>query len=209
MDSGVEIITALAPLIDLCSTSVPVLLFGNAADVNINWTKRDCFVLMECDTEVFWYGPHCDASVSLFRKCDQTMAFVQEWLAYGSNPQIITDLPNQCGLPSLPGFRDHRHDQSIVSLLAQRHSISLHRIPSQFGNHYKMYDFRVPNEFNCVSQAKQQPVSYYSAIPYYNSYYGQLLNHHRTKVEVIKEIVPAIPSPVWKRVLKRVYNSLK
>jgi hypothetical protein len=211
MDSGVEIISSLEPLINLCSTSTPILLFGNAADVNINWTKRDCFVLMDCDKEVFWYGPHCDASVTLFRKCDQAVAFVQEWLTHGSNPKIITDLPNQCGLPNLPGFRDHRHDQSIVSLLAQKNGIPLHRIPSQFGNHYKMYDFRVVGEFNCVNQLNQQQVSYYNALPYYNSFYGQLLNHHRTKSGAAA-LLPVLPPPTYlsraKGLIKRIYSRL-
>ncbi len=194
IDAGAEIIADLEPLIKLCATEEPVLLFGNATDTNAAWTKRDSFVLMDCDTEEFWQGPHCDASISLFRKCERATHFVAEWLRYGSNANILTDLPNSMALPNLAGYRDHRYDQSILSLLAQKFKINLYRVPSQFGNHYKMYDYRVPGEFNCVSQWNQQQVSYYSALPYYNSFYGQLLNHHRTKSGVAATPLPA-PAP--------------
>ncbi|HEY6901815.1 MAG TPA: hypothetical protein VI233_14265, partial [Puia sp.] len=48
-DSGLEIIAPLEPLLDICRNGNPVLLFGNADSVNGAWTKRDCFVLMDCD----------------------------------------------------------------------------------------------------------------------------------------------------------------
>jgi len=213
IDAGAEIIADLEPLIELCATSEPVLLFGNATDTNVAWTKRDSFVLMDCDTEEYWQGPHCDASVSLFRKCERATHFVTEWLRYGSNANILTDLPTSMGLPDLPGYRDHRYDQSILSLLAQKFKINLYRVPSQFGNHYKMYDFRVPGEFNCVNQWNQQPVAYYSVLPYYNSFYGQLLNHHRTKSGAAAAPAPALPPPTHlgrlKRFAKRVYSRLR
>lgn len=211
IDAGAEIITSLAPLIELCANSEPILLFGNATDTNAAWTKRDSFVLMDCDTEEFWYGPHADASISLFRKGERATHFVEEWLRYGSNANILTDLPNSTTLPNVEGYRDHRYDQSILSLLAQKFKINLHRVPSQFGNHYKMYDFRVPGEFNCVNQWNQQQVSYYSALPYYNSSYGQLVNHHRSKSGVAATPPPAPPATYLGRLkglAKRVYSRL-
>lgn len=192
IDAGAEIIAGIEPLIKLCAIAEPVLLFGNATDTNAAWTKRGSFVLMDCDTEEFWQGPHCDASILLFRKCERATHFVAEWLRYGSNANILTDLPNSMELPNIAGYRDHRYDQSILSLLAQKFKINLYRAPSQFGNHYKMYDFRVPGEFNCANQWNQQPVSYYSALPYYNSFYGQLLNHHRTKSKVDAAPLPPL-----------------
>jgi hypothetical protein len=40
-----------------------------------------------------------------------------EWLAYASDPRLITDTDNTLGKQNLPRFREHRHDQSIRSLL--------------------------------------------------------------------------------------------
>jgi hypothetical protein len=65
--------------------------------------------------------------------------------------------------------------------LAAINNIEFHRIPSQFGNHYKIPEFRIKKEFNCVNQLKQKQVSYYAQTPFYNSPYAQLLNHHRSR----------------------------
>jgi hypothetical protein len=180
-DCGIEIIDRLEALVSLCSESQPVLLFGNGNFTNSMWTKRDCFVLMNCDTELFWKGPHCDAAFCLFRKSKMSLQFLGEWLGYAKDNRILTDIPNSCGKRNLPGFQEHKWDQAILSLLAQRYMFPLYRMPSQFGNHYKIPRSRRENEFNCLNQAVQVQVSYYAIIPYYNSDYPQLLNHHRKK----------------------------
>ena len=178
-DSGMEIIASLDPLFRICRDEQPVLLFGNGDFVNASWTKRDCFIRMNCDRESFWQGPQCDAAFLLVRKSPFVLQFLEEWLQFAGDENILTDLPNISGKRNLPGFIEHRHDQSILSLLAQLHQIPLYRIPTQFGNHYKTYPYRVENEFNAVNQYRQTPVNYYAAIPYYNSPYYQLLDHHR------------------------------
>ena len=43
--------------------------------------------------------------------------------------RILCDGPNVCGLPNLDGFRDHRHDQSILTILAIKHGIKTHPSP--------------------------------------------------------------------------------
>ena len=55
------------------------------------------------------------------------------------------------GLPNYPEFRDHRHDQSILSILQVKHQITTYEDPSQFGNNFREEGFR------------------------------QLINHHRVK----------------------------
>ena len=50
--------------------------------------------------------------------------------------QIITDGQNQCDLDNLEGFKEHRHDQSVLSILAIKNEIQLHRDPSQYGMYW-------------------------------------------------------------------------
>jgi hypothetical protein len=180
-DSGMEFIAPPDPLFDLSSQEQPVVLFGNGNFTNSLWTKRDCFVLMDCDSELFWYGPHCDASFILMRKSALSMKFTEEWLRFACDKRIISDMPNTTGKKDLREFRDHRHDQSILSLMAQKYRLPLYRMPTQYGNHYKAYPYRLNAEFNCVNQYRQQQVNYYAVVPYYNSPYFQLLDHHRSK----------------------------
>jgi len=178
-DSGLEIIAPLDPLLDLCRDGNPILLFGNGNFTNAQWTKRDSFQLMDCDHPYYWNAPQCDAAFCIFQRSEASLRFVGEWLNFCRDPRIITDNPNSSGLTDLPDFIEHRHDQSILSLMAAKQRLSLFRMPSQFGNHYKIPALRHEGEFNCVNQYYQHPVNYYAVIPYSNSLYGQLLDHHR------------------------------
>lgn len=205
-DSGIEIIAPLDPLLAICRDQQQLLLFGNGNFINASWTKRDCFILTDCDRESCWKGPQCDAAFMLVRRSSFTLKFLQEWLQYASDPRILTDLPNTSGKRNLPDFISHRHDQSILSLLAQKYQVSLYRIPSQFGNHYKMYPYRLESEFNCINQYQQQPVNYYAAIPYYNSPYSQLLDHHREQDKGMGGNTKKLPLIL--RIIKKRYTRL-
>lgn len=180
-DAGIEIIGSAAPLFEIC-TAQPILLFANGTLKNRIWTKRDAFILMEADNRKFWNGLQCDASFSVFKKCAQSLHFLEDWLHYCCDERVVTEMPNVCGKKNFFGYRQHRYDQSILSLLALKYNVPLHRMPSQYGNHYKMPEFRVPGEFNCVNQTRQRQLKYYSKNLYYNSPYFQLLDHHRTKI---------------------------
>lgn len=180
-DSGLELIAPIDPLIKICASAQPVLLFANGNLRNSMWTKRDCFILMDCDNKKYWRGIQCDGAFALFRKTGKTMQFVEEWLQYGTDKRIITDMPNTLGKNNLPDFIEHRRDQSILSLLAARYQLPFYRMPTQYGNHYKLPAYRVPGEFNQQNQYHQKQVDHYAKEPFVNSPYGQLLNHHRSK----------------------------
>jgi len=81
------------------------------------WTKRDCLEVMGASE-----GPVRDAPLlmtwSFWTNTPQAIAFLEAWLAYASDSRCLTDWPNELGKPNLPRFRDHRFDQSIMSILA-------------------------------------------------------------------------------------------
>ena len=99
-----------------------ILLVGREF-INRQWTKRDCFVLMNCDSDNFHNGTQLEAGFCCFKKTDSVTSFLEEWLMYGKNKNIITDEPNICGKDNFPDFKDHRHDQSILSLLSIKYNI--------------------------------------------------------------------------------------
>ena len=119
------------------------------------YTKRDAFVLMECDSERYSNSNQILASFSLWKKSDFTLKFVNDWLQYAQNERIITDIKNDCGFPDFDEFIDHRHDQSIFSLLSKKYDLKVYRNPSEHGNEYKAV--------------------------YQNSKYDQLIVHTRKK----------------------------
>ncbi len=87
------------------------------------WTKRDAFILMDVDSYEYTDSPQVYAASFVLRKSKKTINLAEEWLYYSQDERIITDNPNQCGLPNYPGFVANRHDQSIFSLLTKKHQI--------------------------------------------------------------------------------------
>jgi hypothetical protein len=113
-----------------------IMTFGNCG-INSQFTKRDCFVLMGMDTEFHRKSPHRMASVFLCKKTETSVSFVEEWLSYAKDPRILTDLPNTQMLPNYEEFKDHRHDQSIMSLLTLKYGtyVFADKDITQHGNH--------------------------------------------------------------------------
>jgi hypothetical protein len=105
-----------------CLPGVPILTHGR-------WTKRDCFHYMECDSERFWKARQIQATFSLWSG-KAAMEFVACWLQWCRDARCLTDQPNECGLPDLAGFQEHRHDQSILTNLCIKHGVvALPRLP--------------------------------------------------------------------------------
>lgn len=109
-----------------------IMTFG-VCGLNKTYTKRDAFVLMGADQPKYTDSEQRTASIFVCRKTPFSVAFVEEWLRYASDPRVLTDLPNTQGLPNYPEFRDHRHDQSIMSILSIKHETHFLGDITQFG----------------------------------------------------------------------------
>lgn len=171
-DVGIEIVKDISPLVDLCISQGGILLFRNHENLNRTWTKRDCFVAMECDEEKYHNTEQTTASFQVYVKNSWSLDFLKEYLHYCQLDDIITDSPNTLGKDNFPDFIDHRHDQSVLSLLAIKHGVRLFRDPSQFGNHRKLPELREADEW------LSKPYSDFSCAM---SLYPTLLNHHRER----------------------------
>jgi len=99
-----------------------------------NWTKRDAFQVIGVDGLGYELSNQRLASFVFLRKTEFTRHFMHEYLNYCCNENILTDVPNQCGLSNFDGFKEHRHDQSIYSLLTKKYALMPFRDPSQWGN---------------------------------------------------------------------------
>lgn len=136
-DSGSYFINPIDPMIEIAEASGQDILVFELEHIEKVWTKRDAFVLMDCDRPEYTDSKQRLASFCLFRKSRFTMTFAGEYLSYAQDERVLTDLDNRCGYPNYPEFKDHRHDQSILSLLSKRHGIKAFRDPSQWGNDAK------------------------------------------------------------------------
>lgn len=137
-DSGSFFINPLTPLVDIVRNNeqdiLPFELFDKIEKV---WTKRDTFMLMDCDSPRFTDTNQRLGGFILMRKSKFTMDFSEEYLNYAQDERIIADLENRCGYPDYPEFKGHRHDQSIFSLLTKKYELGAYRDPSQWGNKVK------------------------------------------------------------------------
>ena len=133
-DSGSYFIQPITPIIDIILETGQDIIAFELDHIERAWTKRDTFLLMDCDIPKYSESKQRLGGFIMFRKTKFTMNFVAEFLSYVQDERLITDLENQCHYPNYLGFREHRHDQSIFSLLTKKHDLKAYRDPSQFGN---------------------------------------------------------------------------
>lgn len=94
------------------------------------YTKRDAFVYLGLDQDEYANSPQFWAGIQVYKKCDAAIGFVKEWLDCCKDIRIISDNTNTCGLDNYKDFEDHRHDQSIYSLLCKKYRLKAFRDPS-------------------------------------------------------------------------------
>lgn len=155
-DSGSYYQKSVDPLIDaIQKDSHGILSFELKGLIEKDYTKKDTFVLMDLDDSKYTDTSQREATYIWLIKNDFTVKLIDEYLKFAQNKQIITDSPNITG-DNYPSFKDHRHDQSIWSLLCKKYDTKPHRLISQHGLH-------LINDFP-------------------NDTYGQITLHHRNSI---------------------------
>lgn len=108
------------------------------------WCKRDAYVVLDADVEAYKNTTQVWGGFFAIRKSVQSMAFLASWLAYCQDIRAITDATNALGKPEDPALIEHRHDQSILSLLAKKHGLKFTDFPEGY-----MVDLRHAHEGSC------------------------------------------------------------
>ena len=129
MDCDFYIKRDITPLVDICKQKDGIVLFcgGHICE---HWIKRDCFCLMGCDDVRFYKMPLLMAGINMWMKNQHNIDFLEEWLQLCLNFNLISDDPSYvCNSEELPSFKEHRHDQSILTLLAIKRNIESYRVP--------------------------------------------------------------------------------
>ncbi len=95
---------------------------------NLKWTKKEAFAEMNCDSEEFWNTPQVQATISLWKNCESTRRFLQDWLNVSCQRALISDDTNREGLVNHADFIEHRHDQSLLTNLVTKYNLA---VPNQ------------------------------------------------------------------------------
>jgi hypothetical protein len=80
------------------------------------YTKYDCFYKMNCLDEKYRNQIQLEAGVVAFKNTSKNKEFVNKWLEFCKDENIVTDMPNVYG-NNFPEFIDHRYDQSVLTNL--------------------------------------------------------------------------------------------
>lgn len=206
-DAGSLLTASPQPLLDLARRQPQGLVLFDARPLtNRQFTKRDCFVRMGCDSAEYWNANKLIATLLLVRKCEFAVSFVGEWLHHAQDRAALTDDPNVCGLPDLPGFLQHRHDQAILSVLAAKHRVETYRNPALWGNYLKLPAFRVSDESTPSPYGLVSDIKGYAAVPQANSPYGTLFEINRQpnwEGKTPIKLAPPRPRKWWRKLAGR------
>lgn len=134
-DSGAIYVNKIQYLIDCMNRqNVDIMVFSLPHDMlERKYTKRDAFILMECDSLEFADTTQTIGGYVVLKKSKFVEEFLKEDLTYAQDARIITDSPNVMGKENYPGWIDHRHDQSVFSLMTKKYHLKRFRDPSQYG----------------------------------------------------------------------------
>jgi len=132
-DAGAVFIRDVNPILDICKeSSSGVTTFRlSGGHKEGEYTRREVMEKIGVDSEKVRKSNQHMASFCLFRKCTYTVDFLNSWLSYCRQPDIITDTAGD--ISSFPEFKDHRHDQSVLSLLIKKNNLSPLADPTQWG----------------------------------------------------------------------------
>jgi hypothetical protein len=97
-----------------CISGVLIPDFGP----NKFWTKRSAFEDLKLTGDKFENSPQIQASWSVWRKCTDTENFVREWAELCQKLDLVGGILPHGLVGEIPGFKEHRWDQSILTLLS-------------------------------------------------------------------------------------------
>ena len=149
-DAGVEFINDLSHI----QMDEDIFFFGNNYN-HVEWCKADVIhnISYHYDNDKH----QVQASVILFKNTQKVRDFVKEWLLWCQMPGFIDDSPSK--LSNAATFKEHRHDQAILTCLQIKHGYKLHYWPASYNN--GLFD--------------------YPRLPEYKDSYPILFNHHRKR----------------------------
>jgi hypothetical protein len=111
----------LLPYLDLVQKDKIVGTYTFKHLIEKDWNKRDLIEKVDMNHSEFLMTPQHQAGIVFYLVCDETKNLVKEWYELACDYHNIDDSPSI--QPNLDGFREHRHDQSIFSLLTKKYGL--------------------------------------------------------------------------------------
>jgi len=119
-DSGCHFINNATPLFNILEQTENKVLVFNLAQIEKDWTKRDCFKKINCDTVEYTDSKQIMSTFFMCKKNDFSINVLEQWYEQISDLHMVAD---EYVSPSVEknydSFKEHRHDQSLLSLISK------------------------------------------------------------------------------------------
>lgn len=132
-DAGSALVNKLSLLLDAMKAQQTDIMVFCIDHPEREYSKRDAFVLMDCDKPEIVESNQICGTYIILRKSERSEKFIDDYLYFVQDKRIVTDDENVMGLPNYDGFVENRHDQTVLSLLAKKNGIKPFCDPSQWG----------------------------------------------------------------------------
>lgn len=86
-----------------------------------DWNKMDLILKLDLNNDFYLNDYQHQAGAVLFLVCDETRQLVNDWYEIGCDYHFIDDSPSV--FANCHTFQEHRHDQSIFSLLTKKYRL--------------------------------------------------------------------------------------
>ncbi len=110
------------------------------------WTKADLLKYLDYGNTTNKTMGHIEAGVVMLRNSDRNLKFLQDWFDTATKDNYMYVNDDASIEPNSASFREHRHDQSIYSLLLKKYLNDGHAniiiLPDELGVHGPIWDER-------------------------------------------------------------------
>lgn len=155
------------------------------------WTKHEVATALNA-TDAMLDSAQLFAGLLVLRRTPTALAFVEEWLSWSLHSSLISDALDASR--QHPAFRAHRHDQSLLSLLAKRRGIKSFPLPT------KLHDVRDVWAWEagfCADSFRWPLPSYRTPGIYgYITHYKEMGHQHAAMRQCLKQQGNTAPVPL-------------
>ncbi len=181
-DSGSAYVNKISFLIDVMKRDGLDVMCFCIDQIEEMWNKRDALIIMGADKPEILESNQICGTYMIIKKTQNSQQIIKKYLEYVQDERVVSDNPNVMGYENHDMFKDHRHDQSVWSLLCKTSGIKPYRDPSEFGTaaHTDLDVF--PKEvldrspYPQIFESHRKPdMMYYFQLEYASEWYYRLL----------------------------------
>ena len=178
-DAGAFLTGSISHLIEVLQKSNQDVMGFETPLIEKQWTKSEVFEALECDSSAFEDSNQIMASYILIKKTEKSVSFFETFLGLATNPHYLTDSYSNSKQDN--SFIQHRHDQSIFSLLYKKSGYKPFKDPSQFGLFPRSYAGYAVSSDVTDGDLHQLSNGRKFRINKYTDQYPQIIYHYRSR----------------------------